>query len=77
MDPSHELSVPALAYRLGCNIPQAQGLIRTGRIPGRKTPSGWVTTEAALKTYLTTRSVNTVTSRVGGVGSAEEYNDNL
>ncbi len=52
MNPAHELSVPTLAYRLGCTIPQAQALIRRGRIPGRKTPSGWVTTEAAVKAYL-------------------------
>ncbi len=52
MDSSRELSVPALAYRLGCTIPQAQALIRRGRILGRKTASGWVTTEEALAAYL-------------------------
>ncbi len=56
MNSSHEISVPTLAYRLGCNIPQAQALIRRGHIPGRKTSSGWVTTEAAVKTYLASHS---------------------
>jgi len=52
MNSSRELSDPTLAYRLGCTIPQAQVLIRTGRIPGYKTAAGWVTTEAAVKAYL-------------------------
>ncbi len=63
MDSSPEISVPTLAHRLGCTIPRAQALIRSGRIPGRKTPHGWFTTEAALETYLAARSVNTTDSR--------------
>ena len=56
MDSNRELSVPALAYRLGCTIPYAQALIRTGAVAGHKTPRGWVTTEAALSAYLRQRA---------------------
>ena len=59
MDSSRELSVPAIAQRLGCTIPHAQMLIRTGRIPGRKTAYGWVTTEAAWQTYMAKHSGET------------------
>ena len=51
MDSPREITVPELAKRLGCSIPHAQALIRTGRIPGRKTLRGWVTTIAALEKY--------------------------
>ena len=51
--PSREISVPDLARRLGCTIPHAQRLIRTGRIRGRKTACGWVTTIEAAQAYLT------------------------
>ena len=52
MTPSREISVPDLAQRLGCSIPHAQRLIRTGRIRGRKTARGWVTTTDAAEAYL-------------------------
>ena len=52
MTSSREISVPDLARRLGCSIPHAQRLIRTGRIRGRKTPRGWVTTTDAAEAYL-------------------------
>lgn len=52
MSPSREITVPELAKRLGCTIPHAQYLIRTQRLPGRKSLRGWVTTEAALDDYL-------------------------
>ncbi len=52
MPSSREIGVPELAYRMGCSIPLAQSLIRTGRIPGRKTPRGWVTTLQAMEEYL-------------------------
>ncbi len=52
MAASREIGVPELAYRMGCSIPLAQSLIRTGRIPGRKTPRGWVTTLKAMEEYL-------------------------
>lgn len=52
MNSSREISVPELAKRLGCNIPRAQALVRTGRIPGCKTARGWVTTVAAVEKYL-------------------------
>ena len=51
-----EITVPELAKRLGCSIPRAQALIRTGAIRGRKGPSGWVTTSAAVETCLTKRT---------------------
>jgi len=51
MDSSREISVPELAKRLGCSIPHAQALIRTGRIPGHKNSRGWVTTVAAVEKY--------------------------
>ena len=54
---SREITVPELANRLGCSIPRAQALIRTGRIRGRKGVRGWVTTTTALETYLAKRGV--------------------
>lgn len=62
MNSSREISVPQLAKRLECSIPHAQALIRTGRIPGRKTARGWVTTVEAVERYLATRSVDTTAS---------------
>jgi hypothetical protein len=55
---SQEISVPQLAKRLECTIPHAQALIRTGRIRGRKTARGWVTTATAVKEYLAKRSAS-------------------
>ena len=52
MDTSRPICVPELAKRLGCSLPQAQALIRTGRIPGHKNARGWVTTAAAVDKYL-------------------------
>ena len=51
-----ELTVPELAKRLGCSIPRAQALIRTGTIGGRKGTSGWLTTPAAVEAYLAKRA---------------------
>ncbi len=51
-----QICVPELAQRLNCSIPRAQSLIRSGRIPGRKTTRGWVTTEAAVEAYVMQRS---------------------
>jgi Helix-turn-helix domain len=50
-----EIAVPELAKRLGCSIPRAQALIRTGKIRGRKVARGWVTTTAAVEAYLAKR----------------------
>ncbi len=55
MDSSLELGVPEVARILGCSIPYAQRLIRTGRVPGRKDARGWVTTKLALDKYLAER----------------------
>lgn len=52
MPPSREIGVPELAHRLGCSIPLVQALIRTGRIRGRKTSRGWVTTMEAAEEYF-------------------------
>ena len=46
------ITVPELAKRLGRSIPYVQALIRTKKIPGRKTAAGWVTTQAAVENYL-------------------------
>lgn len=54
--PTKEITVPELAKRLGCSIPRAQALIRTGAIRGRKVASGWVTTPAAVEVYLAKRA---------------------
>ena len=54
MTSSREIAIPWLASRLGCTISHAQALVRRGRIPGHKTASGWVTTEEAIDSYLTT-----------------------
>ncbi len=67
MNPSREITVPELAKRLGCTIPHAQYLIRTQRLPGRKSSRGWVTTEAALEKYLKDRRSNL---RQGGIAQA-------
>jgi hypothetical protein len=56
MDSTREITVPELAKRLACTIPHAQALIRTGRIPGRKTLRGWVTTVAAVEKYTSANS---------------------
>ena len=56
LDPSRQICVPKLAQLLGCTIPKAQTLIRTGRIPGHKNPHGWVTTAAAVERYLAEHS---------------------
>jgi hypothetical protein len=56
MESSREISIPTVAKRLGCTIPYAQTLVRTGRIPGRKTARGWVTTIAVVKEYLAKRA---------------------
>ena len=55
MTPQREITVPELAQCLGCSIPHAQSLIRTGRIPGRKGPRGWVTTQKAVDEYIAQR----------------------
>ncbi len=52
MAPSREIGVPEIAYRLGCSIPLAQSLVRTGRIPGRKVERGWVAPLEAVEEYL-------------------------
>ncbi len=52
MAPSREIGVPEIAYRLGCSIPLAQSLVRTGRIPGRKIERGWVAPLEAVEEYL-------------------------
>ncbi len=46
-----EISASQLARRLHCPVMRAESLIRSGRIEGRKTARGWVTTEAALERY--------------------------
>ncbi len=56
MDSSREIGVPEIAHRLGCSIPLAQSLVRTGRIPGRKTARGWVASLAAVEEYLAHRA---------------------
>ena len=56
MDSTRKIYVPELAQRLHCSIPRAQSLIRSGRIRGRKTARGWVTTEAAVENYLMQRA---------------------
>ena len=53
---SDEITIPALAKRLGCSIPHAQALIRTGKIRGRKGVRGWVATNAAVEAYLASRA---------------------
>ena len=58
MTSAREIAIPWLAARLGCTISHAQALVRRGRIPGHKTTSGWVTTEDAIETYLTTHPPN-------------------
>lgn len=52
MAPSREIGVPEIAYRLGCSIPLAQSLVRTGRIPGRKIERGWIAPIEAVEEYL-------------------------
>ena len=51
MAPSREIGVPEIAFRLECSIPLAQSLVRTGRIPGRKTERGWVAPLQAVEDY--------------------------
>ena len=51
-----KITVPELAKRLGCSIPRAQALIRTGAIRGRKVARGWVTTSSAVDAYLEKRA---------------------
>lgn len=51
MDASRDITVPELAKRLGCSIPHAQALIRTGRIPGHRNSRGWVTTVAEVEKH--------------------------
>ena len=52
MNITGELSIPALAQRLGMSIPRAQALVRSGKIPGHKTAWGWITTEEAVSSFL-------------------------
>ena len=52
MNTTAELSIPALAQRLGMSIPRAQALVRSGKIPGHKTAWGWITTEEAVSSFL-------------------------
>lgn len=52
MNTTGELSIPALAQRLGLSIPRAQALVRSGKIPGHKTVWGWITTEDAVASFL-------------------------
>jgi hypothetical protein len=63
MDSAREIAIPWLASRLGCTIAHAQALVRRGRIAGYKTPTGWVTTEEALETYLTAHSTDVRSTR--------------
>lgn len=56
---TRDICVPELAQRLGCSIPYAQRLIRTGRVRGRKTARGWVTTLEALEAYRVKRAAAT------------------
>ncbi len=56
MPATREVTVSQLAQRLGCSIPRAQSLIRSGRIAGTKTARGWVTTEAAIQVYSAQRA---------------------
>jgi hypothetical protein len=51
-----EVTVPELAKRLGCSIPHAQALIRTGQIRGHKENHGWVTTTLEVEVYLDRRA---------------------
>ena len=51
-----EITVPELAKRLGCSIPHAQALVRSGKIRGRKVTRGWVTTPAAVDAYIAKRA---------------------
>jgi hypothetical protein len=53
---SKEITVPELAKRLGCDIPRAQALIRTGVIRGHKATNGWVTTPAAVEAFIEKRA---------------------
>lgn len=53
---SQEITVPSLAKRLGCTIPRAQALIRTGAIHGRKGANGWMTTSLMVEAYLAKRA---------------------
>ena len=50
-----EVTVPELAKWLGCSIPRAQALIRTGAIRGRKGANGWVTPLSAVEAFLAKR----------------------
>ncbi len=58
MTSTREIYVPELAQRLGCSISHAQSLIRTGRIRGRKTARGWVTTPEAIQAYRIRRAAS-------------------
>ncbi|MGE5262232.1 MAG: helix-turn-helix domain-containing protein [Acidobacteriota bacterium] len=62
-NPTQEITVPELAQSLECSIPRAQTLIRTGRIPGHKTPRGWVTTRQAIDKYLAERARGSASPR--------------
>lgn len=56
MNCPREIGVPELARRLRCSKPRAESLIRSGRIRGRQTAGGWVTTVAAVESYQMQRA---------------------
>ncbi len=56
MKAAQEITARQLARRLRCSIPRAHSLIRSGRIRGRQTERGWVTTEAAVQSYQMQRA---------------------
>jgi hypothetical protein len=51
-----QITVPELAKHLGVSIPRAQALVREGKIKGWKDSCGWLTTGAAVETYLAMRT---------------------
>jgi hypothetical protein len=51
MHPLREIDVTELAKRLRCSPTRAESLIRSGRIRGRQTSRGWITTASAVESY--------------------------
>lgn len=47
-----EITLSQVANRLHCSVARAESLVRSGRLLGRRTARGGVTSEAAIQSYL-------------------------
>lgn len=60
-----EITLSQAADRLHCPVVRAESLVRSGRLLGRWTAHGWVTTEAAVQSYVSCATARVRPSSTG------------